>query len=168
MVFGFIAGPDSQYAEFEADTCSAILDLPQCAAWVPDDSAVIKLLTHEAPPFVGAWCLIAIVAASMSTADGAILALGTVGAHNLARKFPCHISDKNLLHVARLAAIPFTLISCLMASFYAQTGYLLIVAFDIMLAGCVVPLFGMFYMGKPSPNAALAAVLGGSILRIIL
>eukprot|EP00951_Prasinocladus_malaysianus_P049606 scaffold671620_cov57-Prasinocladus_malaysianus.AAC.1 len=96
----------------------------------------------------------------MSTADGAILALGTVGAHNLARKFPCHISDKNLLYVARLTAIPFTLASCLVASFYGATGYLLIVAFDIMLAGCVVPLFAMFYMPKPSPNAALAAVLG--------
>ena len=26
-------GPDSVHAEFDADTCSAILGLPTCAAW---------------------------------------------------------------------------------------------------------------------------------------
>ena len=71
-------GPDSIHAEFDADTCSDILGLPTCGAWVPDEFAFIKLLTHEAPAFLGAWCLVGIVAASMSTADGAILAMGTV------------------------------------------------------------------------------------------
>jgi hypothetical protein len=32
-------GPDSIYAEFEADTCSKMLDLPQCAMWKPDPKA---------------------------------------------------------------------------------------------------------------------------------
>lgn len=167
-------GPDSKYAVFETDTCSSILDLPQCGMWVPDSNAVVKLLTHEAPAFIGGWCLVAIVAASMSTADGAILALGTVGAHNLARRLPFKFSEKHLLQVARFASIPFTLIACLVAAFFKSnsaagaTGYLLVVAFDIMLAGTVVPLFAMFYMEKPSPNAGLAAVIGGSLLRIIL
>jgi Na+/proline symporter len=30
--------------------------------------AFIKLLTHQAPAFLGGWCLLGIVAASMSTA----------------------------------------------------------------------------------------------------
>mmetsp|Transcript_29388 Transcript_29388/g.75967 ORF Transcript_29388/g.75967 Transcript_29388/m.75967 type:complete len:738 (+) Transcript_29388:123-2336(+) len=170
----YFYGPDSQYAQFETDTCSAILDLPQCGMWLPDPNAVIKLLTHEAPAFIGGWCLVAIVAASMSTSDGAILALGTVGAHNLARRLPVKFSEKHLLQVARFAAVPFTLIACLVAAFFKSgnaagaTGYLLVVAFDIMLAGTVVPLFAMFYMKEPSPNAALAAVVGGSLMRIIL
>lgn len=71
-------GPDSVHAEFDADTCSEILGLPTCGAWLPDNQAFIKLLTHEANPVLGAWCLIGIVAASMSTADGAMLAMGTV------------------------------------------------------------------------------------------
>lgn len=118
--------------------------------------------------------MVAIVAASMSTSDGAILALGTVGAHNLARRLPWKFSEKHLLQVARFTAIPFTLISCLVAAFFKSnnaagaTGYLLVVAFDIMLAGTIVPLFAMFYMKDPSPNAALAAVVGGSVMRIIL
>ena len=166
-------GPDSQYAEFEADTCSKILDLPQCAMWKPDPKAFIKLLTTVPPGFLGGWGLLGIVAASMSTSDGAILALGTVFSHNIMRHF-VSISEKNLLLIARLATIPFAFAAMLVAAFYQSshsagaTGYLLIVAFDVVLAGCIVPLFACFYVDKPSPNAALFSVVGGTLLRVIL
>eukprot|EP00977_Amphora_coffeiformis_P005255 scaffold1123_cov168-Amphora_coffeaeformis.AAC.23 len=48
-------GPDSARAVFEADSCSEILGLPTCGMWIPDDFAFVKLLTHEAPAFLGAW-----------------------------------------------------------------------------------------------------------------
>ena len=102
------------------------------------------------------------------------MALGTVGAHNIARKFPCKIDEKNLLQVARWISIPMTLAACLIASFFqlnhslGATGYLLIVAFDIMLAGCIAPLFMMFYMKDPSPNAGFLSVFLGSLVRVIL
>ena len=60
-------GPDSAQASFKTDSCSIALGLPTCAAWEPDADAFIKLLTHEAPPGLGGWCLIGIVAASMSS-----------------------------------------------------------------------------------------------------
>ena len=60
VAFAFVAavtryyyGPDSIYAEFEADTCSRSVDSPTCAQWPPDPSAVLRLLTHEAPTFIG-------------------------------------------------------------------------------------------------------------------
>ena len=168
-------GPDSKYAEFEADTCSTILDLPSCAAWKPDPQAFIKLLTTEPPAFLGGWGLLGIVAASMSTSDGAILALGTVFSHNVVRHF-VEFDDKKLLMISRIATVPFAFIAMAIASAYKSdhpsgaTGYLLIVAFDIVLAGCIVPLFAAFYwpFGKPSPSAALFAVVGGTLLRVIL
>jgi Na+/proline symporter len=165
-------GPDSIHAEFVADTCSKILDLPQCAMWKPDVNAFLNLLTHEAPGWLGGWCLIGIVAASMSTCDGAILAIATVSSHNLWRKVKDDPSK--LLTVTRIATVPTTIIAALIAAFYQSghpagaTGYLLIIAFDIVLAGCIVPLFAAFYVSKPSPNAALAAIVGGSLLRVIL
>ena len=176
-------GPDgwAAPAEFEADTCSRILDLPTCAMWLPDPMANLKLLTHEAPTFIGGWCLIGIVAASMSTSDGAILAMGTVGSHNILRNLgklspalSAYVTDSNLLMTTRIANLPFTLMAVLIAAFYdsdhpaGATGYLLIVAFDIVFAGCVVIIFTAFYLENPSPNAALASVLSGSIVRIIL
>jgi len=174
-------GPDSARAEFVTDTCSRILDLPTCAMWSPDPLAFIKLLTHEAPPFLGAWCLVGIIAASMSTCDGAILAMGTVFSHNVVRNlssfFPFFsdtiINNDNLLTVARAASVPLTIIAALVAAVYktthsAGTGYLLIVAFDVVFATCVVPLFGCFYTKKPSPLAALLSVISGAAVRVIL
>ena len=60
-------GPDSPTASFKTDSCHIGLGIPTCASWLPDGSAIIKLLTHEVPAFLGGWCLIGIVAASMSS-----------------------------------------------------------------------------------------------------
>lgn len=130
--YRYYYGPDSIHAEFEADSCSEILGLPTCAQWLPDDLAFVKLLTHETNPALGAWCMIGIVAASLSTADGAILAMGTVWSHNVQRQFGkwyAPLSDpENLLFAARVSTIPFALAAALIASQVQQTGYLLIVA----------------------------------------
>lgn len=57
MPFGLLGGyarkyhgPDSPYAVFEADSCSAPLGLPSCAQWVPDDKFVLfKYLWERVP-----------------------------------------------------------------------------------------------------------------------
>ena len=154
-------GPDSIHAEFEADSCHPLLGLPTCALWLPDPLAFLHLVTHETPAFLGAWCLLGIVTASMSTADGAILAMGTVFAHNMCRQFevckPDLITPENLLLITRIMTVPLALASTLIAVLNAgATGYLLIVAFDVMLATTVVPLFGCFYAKNPSPTAGMS------------
>eukprot|EP00934_Nitzschia_sp_Nitz4_P005955 Nitzschia sp. Nitz4//scaffold243_size29414//16856//19408//NITZ4_008060-RA/size29414-augustus-gene-0.13-mRNA-1//-1//CDS//3329543843//5945//frame0 len=171
-------GPDSIHASFTTDTCSEILGLPTCGAWEPDASAFIKLLTHQAPPFLGGWCLFGIVAASMSTADGAILAMGTVFSHNVVRQLdsfvPNLVTAENLLTVTRCATVPLTLSAALIAAYYQSdnpagaTGYLLIVAFDVVLATVVVPLFGCFYTKNPSPRATFLSVICGAVTRIVM
>ena len=166
-------GPDSVHAVFAADTCNPLLGLPTCAAWQPDPLAFLKLLTHQAPLFLGGWCLIGIVTASMSTADGAILAMGTCFAHNIMRQlnpwFPGLINNNNLVSMARLSSIPLTVASTLIATRSpGSTGYLLIVAFDVVLATAVVPLFGCFYTKTPRPNAAFLSCISGASMRITL
>jgi Na+/proline symporter len=168
------------YSQFEADTCSIALGLPTCAEWVPDPHAFLKLLTHQAPPFIGAWCMIGLICATMSTADGAILALGTVFSNNIFRQldvfWPNLVTPENLLLTARVSTLPLTLISTMIAAYYRSsdkqtlnsTGSLLIVAFDVMLATCVVPLFGAFYAKNPSPRAALVSMIGGASTRLVL
>jgi solute:Na+ symporter, SSS family len=110
-----------------ADTCSEILGLPTCAEWKPDPYAFIMLLTHQAPSLLGGWCLVGIVAASMSTASGAILAMGTVFSHNIMRQFdpilPKLITHDNLLQMSRLATIPMALISAYVAIYSGKTAY---------------------------------------------
>ena len=98
--------------------------------------------------------------------------MGTVFAHNVMRQadaiFPNLITNDNLLNMARAATIPFTLAASIIAINVAQTGYLLIVAFDVVLATVVTPLFGCFYTKNPRPNAALASIVVGAAVRIIL
>jgi Na+/proline symporter len=129
-------------------------------------------MTNQIPPALGAWCMMGIVAASMSTSDGAILAMGTVFSHNVVRQFdamyPSLITPDNLLTSARISTLPFTIIAAILAAFYQQTGYLLIVAFDIVFACMITPLFGCFYAKNPSPRAALCSILTGIILRVTL
>lgn len=85
-------------------------------------------------PFIGCWLLVAIVAASMSTGDGAILAMGTVWAHNILRKVkslvPEGSGDARLLTVARISSFFFAAIAaCIASAKPDKTGYFLIVAF---------------------------------------
>lgn len=171
-------GPDAVTGEFSTDTCQTNVGIPTCALWVPNPDAFIKLLAFQAPPVIGAWCMVGIIAASMSTSSGAILAMGTVMAHNVARQadtwYPEFVTPDNLLRVARVTTIPFCLASTMIAAYYRTTnpqggtGYLLIVAFDIVLATVVVPLFGCFYCKKPSPRAALVATVAGGSCRVIM
>lgn len=108
--------------------------------------------------------------------------MGTVFSHNIVRNIGSFlpictdgfVTHDNLLKLARIASIPFTVIATLVAAYYRSshsagaTGYLLIVAFDVVLASVVVPLFGCFYTKKPSPLAALLSIISGAIVRVIL
>jgi hypothetical protein len=172
VLFRLYYGPDSVHAEYQADSCSTLLGLPTCAEWLPDKLAFVKLVTHQVPPALGAWCLIGIVAASMTTADGAILAMGTVFSHNLMRqldvRFPKLVTAENLPTVARYSTVPFTIAAACIASASRETSYLLTVAFDIVLASVITPLFCCFYAKTPSPRAAVCSILAGASTRIIL
>jgi len=177
-------------------TATVLNGVPTCGEWKPDEWAPLRMFTctkanchylfdfdgsagigvlgHGYFPmngFIGGWVLISIIAASMSTGDGAILAMSTVFSHNLLRKLPVPMfnDDKNLLVIARVATILWALFGGVVASASpSESGYLLIVAFDIMLAGSVVPMFAAVYWPSCKPLAAFVAMLGGSLLRFIL
>ena len=82
------------------------------------------------------------------------------------------VTSKNLLAMARLASIPFTLAATLIGAYYrnsssaaSATGYLLIVAFDIVLASIIAPLFACYYIRNPSPRCSS---LSGIVTRVVL
>jgi Na+/proline symporter len=73
---------------------------------------------------LGGWTLIAILCASMSTGTGAILATSTVMSHNIWRKVPGRFgsTDENLLRIVRFAAVPMTIIACVVAALAYNPG----------------------------------------------
>lgn len=62
-------------------------------------------------------------------------------------------TDANLLMVVRIFAIPMTGLACMVAALAYNPGYLLVVAFDVVLAGCFVPLVAAVYWPSMTPNA---------------
>lgn len=64
-------------------------------------------------------------------------------------------TDRNLLLVARIFAIPMTGLACMTAALAYNPGYLLVVAFDVVLAGCFVPLMAAVYWPSMTPNAGM-------------
>jgi Na+/proline symporter len=98
--------------------------------------------------------------------------MGTVFSHNIVRQlshwYPDLVTSDTLLLMARLMTFPFALTAACLAAYYRETGYLLIVAFDIVLASVVCPLVAAFYVNNPSPRAALCATVAGIVTRITL
>jgi len=176
-------------------TCNAVPlpGVPTCGEWKPDPYANLKMLTCTKPEChlftdfdgsagyeagsegnypmsagLGSWYLLGIVAASMSTADGAIVALGTVFSHNLLRKTG-RVTNENLLQAARAGTLVFSVLAGLVAMTKPnETAYFLIVAFDCVLASGVVPLFALVYWKGIKPEAGFCSLVSGAVTRIVL
>jgi len=147
------------------------------------DQAVLYVLLQEAvPPWLAVLVLAGIVAASLSTGDGAILGTSAALARNVlgirdedspgegvtadGSGLLSEGSDK-LLAVTRLMAVPITLLGAFFAVRVSATGMLLVLAFDVAFAGLIVPLaFGIYKPDLATPPAALAGMISGSLTRL--
>jgi SSS family solute:Na+ symporter len=134
-----------------------------------DGPVLFTLLADYAPPGLTVLVLSGIVAASFSTASGAILATSAVAVRNIlgVRRVVTEpgVTDP-LLRWTRLAMIPVVILGTTIALEVAQTGILLTLAFDLMLACLVVPfLLGLFWT-RGGTRAAVAAMATGLVVRI--
>ena len=132
-------------------------------------SLLIDLALNDLPLLVGGAILLGIIAASMSTASGVVLDLANVITRNLVqRRSRSTWDDERMLRVSRWIALPTMTAAVVFAYLRPEPGVLLILAFDIVLAGCFVPLLlGLFWRGANTPGA-LAGVLAGSTARVVL
>ncbi|WP_188037605.1 sodium:solute symporter family protein [Actinotalea sp. JY-7885] len=136
-----------------------------------DGPVLFSLLADHAPPALTILVLSGIVAASFSTASGAILATSAVAVRNIIgirRVAPVAAGDGRdpLLRWTRLAMIPVVVLGVTVALEVAQTGILLTLAFDLMLACLVVPfLLGLFWR-RGGTRAAVAAMGTGLVVRL--
>ncbi|NEQ42188.1 MAG: sodium:solute symporter [Leptolyngbya sp. SIOISBB] len=135
-----------------------------------DGPVLFALLENVIPPVLGLLVLAAILSASLSTADGAILGTSSVLAHNVMgiRHASGHhaAGGDRLLLITRLMAIVITILGCFLGLRVPQTGVLLLLAFDMSFAGLVVPLIGGLYWARATRQGALACILVGSLTRL--
>ena len=153
-----------------------------------NQAVLYSLLQNAVPPWLAALVIAGILAASFSTSDGAILGTSAVLARNVGNirvdestavatdggtadsGFLDTNSDSDkLLTVTRLMAVPITLLGIFFALRVSATGMLLVLAFDIMLAGAFVPLvLGLYWSEMANTPAALASMVAGSATRLVL
>ena len=136
---------------------------------VSDPRMVLPTMAVETLPYwMGVMIFVGVLGASMSTANGAILVISLVLARNVVQRFrPTLTEDGTLLRLSRLMALPTALAAALVAYLRPEPGILLIVAFDIVLAGCVIPLFAGVYWPKANRAGAIASIVVGTGARLI-
>ena len=129
---------------------------------------------QHVPYWIGVLMLVGVLGAAMSTANGGILAIGSVLSRNLLqgtiiRKLRKQegLSDKRLLLATRLFIIPMMGAAFALGYLLPQPGIYLILAFDIVFAGCLVPLIGGVFWKKANAAGAIASIVVGSGLRLI-
>ena len=139
------------------------------AGITPDGPILYALLDGIIPPLLGLLVIVAILSASLSTADGAILGTSSVIAHNIIgiRADDHNAAGDRLLLITRVMAFVITALGVIFALRVPQTGVLLLLAFDLGFAGLVVPLAGGIYWAKSTWQGALSCIILGSLTRLI-
>ncbi|MEV6304836.1 sodium:solute symporter family protein [Actinoplanes sp. NPDC051861] len=130
---------------------------------------IYQLLDDHAPIIMAVLVLSGIVAASFSTASGAILATAAVAVRNVfgVRREVTPGHHDPLLRWTRVAMLPVVVLGVFLALRVSQTGILLTLAFDLMLACLIAPfLLGLFW----SRSTSIAALVGagvGLVVRLV-
>lgn len=151
----------------------------------PDGPVLFAVLETVAPVWLTVLVLAGIVAASMSTANGAILGSAAVLVRNVAGRhtegdadegagaLEARIAERGgstdpLVRAVRWAMAPVVAGAVVLALAVPETGVLLTLAFDVLLASLVVPfLLGVFW-GRSTASAAMAAMVAGFATRLVL
>ena len=139
------------------------------AGITPDGPVLYALIDSVVPPLLGLIVIVAILSASLSTADGAILGTSSVIAHNIIgiRANDHNAAGDRLLLITRVMAFVVTVLGVIFALKVPQTGVLLLLAFDLSFAGLIVPLAGGLYWNKATWQGALSCIILGSLTRLI-
>jgi Na+/proline symporter len=127
-------------------------------------------------PFaIGAAILMGVLGASMSTANGGLLAISSVISRNMLQRIirkrwlgKESWNDSKLLWITRLSVIPVMVAALVLGYSIPQPGVYLILAFDIVFAGALAPLtLGLFWK-KANMPAAVTSLIVGSALRLLM
>jgi solute:Na+ symporter, SSS family len=138
-------------------------------------TAYPDLAINHVPFVIGLALLMGVLGASMSTANGGLLAISSVMSRNIVQRTILKrilkrpgLGDRKLLMVTRIFTIPMMIAAFVLAYLIPQPGVYLILAFDIVFAGAWAPLtFGLFWKKANTP-AALSSLIVGSSLRLAL
>lgn len=138
-------------------------------------TAYPNLAINHMPFAIGAAVLMGVLGASMSTANGGLLAISSVMSRNIIQRDIMRrimkrpgMDDKKLLRTTRIFTIPMMAAAFILGYVLPQPGIYLVLAFDIVFAGAWAPLtLGLFWR-KANMPAAITSLIVGSAIRLAL
>jgi SSS family solute:Na+ symporter len=138
-------------------------------------TAYPELAINHMPFPIGIALLMGVLGASMSTANGGLLAISSVMSRNIIQRDILKrmlkkpgLEDRKLLITTRIFAIPMMIAAFVLGYFIPQPGVYLILAFDIVFAGAWAPLtLGLFWK-KANMPAAIVSLIVGSAIRLLM
>ena len=138
-------------------------------------TAYPDIAINHVPFAIGVALLMGVLGASMSTANGGLLAISSVMSRNIIQRDILRkwfkkpgMEDKKLLRTTRIFTIPMMAAAFILGYLLPQPGVYLILAFDIVFAGAWAPLtLGLFWK-KSNWYAAITSLVLGSGLRLLL
>ncbi len=130
---------------------------------------LLSFVDKGLPAGIGMMMMMALVAAPISCAVGVLMATSSVMMRNVIQaNFPQLVPANRLLLYSRIFLVPVTILACVLAIVRPDPGDLLVLSFELVLAGCFVPLVLGIYWKKANARAAFWAIMLPSILRVIL
>jgi Na+/proline symporter len=138
-------------------------------------TAYPDIAINHVPFAIGIALLMGVLGASMSTANGGLLAISSVMSRNIIQRDILRkwfkkpgMEDRKLLRTTRIFTIPMMAAAFILGYLLPQPGVYLILAFDIVFAGAWAPLtLGLFWK-KSNRYAAITSLILGSGLRLLL
>lgn len=126
------------------------------------------LLGEHTPLILSVLVLAGLLTASVTTVSGILLSASTIVVHNVLR-LDGHDSNRSrqVMWATRLTMLPLAMIAVVVALRVQQTGILLTLTFDLLMASLVVPfLLGLFWK-RGGPWAVTVSVIAGLGARLI-
>jgi solute:Na+ symporter, SSS family len=138
-------------------------------------TAYPTLAINHMPFPIGVALLMGVLGASMSTANGGLLAISSVISRNIIQRNIIRrilrkpgMEDRKLLMTTRAFTIPMMAAAFILGYVLPQPGVYLVLAFDIVFAGAWAPLtLGLFWR-KANMPAAITSLIVGSALRLLM
>lgn len=135
-----------------------------------DPELGLPLLLRAILP-VGALGLVlaAYFSAILSTADSCLMAAsGNLLTDIVQRLFPKVASTGPVLRISQVLTLALGIIAMVIAANMRNVLSLMLASYAFMVSGLLVPLLAAVFLGKRNANAALAAMVGGGFITILL
>jgi SSS family solute:Na+ symporter len=156
-----------------AFACLPVLFGLAARAHFPDlahrDMALPSLFATAVPPAVGAFALMAVLSAEISTADAVLFMLATSGARDFYKGFlRPSASDRDVLQVARLLAVVGGLVGFGLTYVFDTIGDALRFFYQLMTLTLAAPIVGGLYLPRAGRGGAFAAILVGVVTFVTI